>query len=81
MIFLGRDLGEQRDYSQHVGELIDDEIRRFLDDGFARASAILRAHRDVLERLAQALIGQESLDAAALERIFGGPAPAAAASA
>ena len=74
MVFLGRDLGEQRDYSEHVGELIDDEIRRFLDEGFARASAILRAHRDVLERLAQALIGQETLDAAALERVFGGPA-------
>jgi len=71
MIFLGRDIGEQRDYSQHVGELIDEEVRRFLDEGFARACAILRAHLDLLERLARELIGQESLDASALERIFG----------
>jgi cell division protease FtsH len=70
MIFLGRDIGEQRDYSQHVGELIDDEIRHVLDDGFARATTILRAHLDVLERLTRELIGQESLDAPALERIF-----------
>jgi cell division protease FtsH len=81
MVFLGRDIGEQRDYSQHVGELIDDEIRRFLDEGFARASTILRAHLDLLDRLAHALIGQESLDASALERIFSAPAPAAVASA
>ncbi len=81
MIFLGRDIGEQRDYSQHVGELIDDEIRRFLDEGFVRASTILRAHLDVLDRLAHALIDQESLDASALERIFSGSAPAVVASA
>jgi cell division protease FtsH len=80
MIFLGRDIGEQRDYSQHVGELIDDEVRRFLDEGFARACAILRAHLDLLERLARELIGQESLDASALERIFGPAEPSPATS-
>src|SRR5215471_17357258 len=37
MIFLGRDIGEQRDYSEHVGELIDDEIHRLLEEGHARA--------------------------------------------
>jgi cell division protease FtsH len=76
MIFLGRDIGEQRDYSEHVGELIDDETRRFLDEGFARACAILQAHLDVLERLARELIGHESLDAPALERIFSVSEPA-----
>src|SRR6266568_3641040 len=34
MIFLGRDIGEQKDYSQHVGELIDDEIRRLIDEAY-----------------------------------------------
>jgi cell division protease FtsH len=70
MIFLGRDIGEQRDYSEHVGELIDDEIRRFLDEGYARATSILQSHRDLLDRLARELLGKESLDALALERIF-----------
>ncbi len=70
MIFLGRDIGEQKDYSQHVGELIDDEIHSMLDECYARATAILREHRDLLDRLARELIGQESLDAAALELIF-----------
>ena len=70
MIFLGRDIGEQRDYSEHIGEQIDDEIRRFLDEGYARATAILCEHRDLLDRLAKELLGQESLDAPALEAIF-----------
>ncbi|MGI9145403.1 MAG: ATP-dependent zinc metalloprotease FtsH [Chloroflexota bacterium] len=70
MIFLGRDIGEQKDYSDHVGEQIDDEIRRFLDEGYARATAILREHRDLLDRLAKELLGKESLDAPALEAIF-----------
>ena len=67
MIFLGRDMGEQKDYSEHVGEMIDDEIRRLLDEGYARATAILREHRDLLDRLAHELLGKESLDAKALE--------------
>jgi cell division protease FtsH len=70
MIFLGRDIGEQKDYSQHVGELIDDEIHSMLDECHARATAILKEHRDLLDRLARELLGQESLDAAALEVIF-----------
>jgi cell division protease FtsH len=70
MIFLGRDIGEQKDYSEHIGEQIDDEIRRFLDEGYARATAILREHRELLDRLARELLGKESLDAPALELIF-----------
>ncbi len=70
MIFLGRDLGEQRDYSEHVGEMIDEEIRRLLDEAYALAVAILREHRSLLERLARELLDRESLDAAALEHIF-----------
>jgi cell division protease FtsH len=70
MIFLGRDIGEQRDYSEHVGEVIDEEIHRLLDEAHARAVAILREHRALLDRLARELIGRESLDAPALELIF-----------
>jgi cell division protease FtsH len=70
MIFLGREIGEQRDYSERVGEMIDEEIRRVLDEAHARAVAILRAHRAMLDRLARELIARESLDAPALELIF-----------
>ena len=70
MIFLGRDIGEQRDYSERVGEIIDEEIHRLLDEAHARAVAILREHRELLDRLARELLGRESLDASALELIL-----------
>jgi cell division protease FtsH len=70
MIFLGRDFGEQKDYSEHVGEMIDEEIHRLLGEAHARATSILREHRGMLDRLARELIGRESLDAPALELIF-----------
>jgi cell division protease FtsH len=70
MIFLGRDIGEQKDYSEHVGEMIDDEIKRLIGEAYSRAITILRANREVLDRLARELIGKESLDAKALELIF-----------
>jgi cell division protease FtsH len=70
MIFLGRDIGEQKDYSERVGEMIDEEIHRLLEEAHARAVAILREHRGTLDRLARELIGRESLDAPALELIF-----------
>src|SRR6266568_1728696 len=70
MIFLGRDIGEQKDYSEHVGEVIDEEIKRLIGEAYARATTILRAHREVLDHLARELIGKESLDARALELIF-----------
>ena len=70
MIFLGREIGEQRNYSERVGEMIDNEIQRLLDEALARATSILREHRNLLDRLAGELMGRESLDAPALELIF-----------
>jgi cell division protease FtsH len=70
MIFLGREIGEQRDYSERVGEVIDEEVRTVLEEAHARATTILCEHRGLLDRLARELIGRESLDAPALERIF-----------
>jgi cell division protease FtsH len=70
MIFLGRDIGEQRDYSEHVGEMIDQEVHKLLDEALVQATSILREHRGLLDRLARELIGRESLDAPALELIF-----------
>ncbi len=70
MVFLGRDIGEQKDYSEHVGEMIDDEIRRLIDEAYTRATTILLEHRGLLDSLARELIRKESLDAPALETIF-----------
>jgi cell division protease FtsH len=72
LIFLGRDIGEQRNYSEKVGQLIDDEIRRLLDEGHTRALGILGDHRDTLDHLATELLRIETLDAPALEEILRG---------
>jgi cell division protease FtsH len=70
MVFLGRDIGNQKDYSERVGEQIDEEIRRLIDDAKARATSILLEHRGTLDALARELIRKESLDAPDLEVIF-----------
>ena len=61
-IFLARDLGEERNYSEEVARRIDAEIRRIVDESFERATAILIEHRDKLEMLVEVLLERESLD-------------------
>ena len=68
--FLGRDVGEQRNYSDKVGDLIDQEIRRLIDEGYTRALSILRDHREALDRVALELARAETMDAPALQQIF-----------
>jgi cell division protease FtsH len=65
MAFLSRDFGEQKDHSEHVGEVIDAEIRRLLDAGYAQSKAMLLERRCQLDRLAAELIRVETLDASA----------------
>jgi cell division protease FtsH len=72
MIFLGRDIGEQRNYSERLSAEIDDEVRRILDEAYARATAIVGEQRELLDRVARALLDLETLDAAALARLFSG---------
>jgi cell division protease FtsH len=70
-VFLGRDYGHQANYSDEVAARIDSEVRELIDDAHLEARAILDAHRDVLDRLAGALIEKETLDTPELERLMG----------
>jgi cell division protease FtsH len=70
LIFLGREIAEQKNYSEKVAEAIDEEIRAFIDTADARAREILSNHRPALERLAHALIKDETMEGEALEQIF-----------
>ena len=70
MIFLGRQINEQRNYSEKVAEAIDEEVRRIIETAHDRAREILSNHRDALERLARALIREETLEGEPLERVF-----------
>ncbi len=61
-VFLGRELGHRREVSQQTAQLVDDEVKRFLDEAYQEAVDTLANHRDLLERLAQSLLERETLD-------------------
>jgi cell division protease FtsH len=70
LIFLGREIGEQKNYSEKVAEAIDEEIRRLIDEAYATAERILIDRRDILDHLANVLVQVETLEGETLERIF-----------
>jgi len=62
-IFLGREINQHRDYSEATAIKIDDEVRRLVGQGYERAKGILAENREVLVRIANALLEREVLDA------------------
>jgi cell division protease FtsH len=62
-IFLGREINQHRDYSEDTAIQIDKEVRRIVNSGYDKAKAILGNNREVLERIAQALLEREVIDA------------------
>jgi len=74
-VFLGRELGEQRDYSEHYAEEIDDEVKTILQTAYNRAKHILTENRDKLDNLAKILIERETLDRENFEELMGGQLP------
>ncbi len=73
MIFLGREISEQRDYSESVAEQIDREVRRLVTDAYKQAQAILVQHRDKLDMVAKRLLEDETLSRDEFEKIFPPP--------
>jgi cell division protease FtsH len=70
LVFLGREIGEQRNYSDEIAKTIDEEIRAIMDRAYERATQVLEVHRDRLDALAQKLIAEETVDSEAFETIF-----------
>ena len=70
MVFLGRDISEQRDYSEMVAEQIDEELREFVDRARDRARTILRRNREQLDLLATRLMEVETLEGDDLRAIL-----------
>ncbi len=75
LVFLGRELSEQRDYSEEVAEQIDAEVQRIVNEAHARVRQILTTHRDKLEAVAKALLEHETLDDKEFVAIFEGRSP------
>ena len=64
--------GESRSYSEHFAQQIDREVRRLVDQAYARARSVIVERRAVLDRLAHALLKWETLQGPELERVFAG---------
>ncbi len=75
MVFLGREISEQRNYSDEVAAKIDSEVRAIIDQGFARAKEALTTHREVLDRLAALLVEKETIEHDEFEALFEGILP------
>ena len=75
MIFLGREISEQRDYSEKIAQDIDEEVHRLITEAYETASRILTLHRNKLERLAKLLIETETLEGEPLEAAFSDLSP------
>ncbi len=69
--FLGREMSEARDHSEHTAQVIDEEMSRILREAEARAYRLLEDHRDELEKLTEALIEREVLSVGEIEELIG----------
>jgi len=70
LVFLGREIGEQRNYSEEIAYQIDQEVRNIITQAYDRAMEILKAHKDKLIEIAERLIEEETLEGEELEAMF-----------
>src|SRR3984893_15284198 len=73
LVFLGRDLGEQRNYSEEVAGEIDQEVHRLVDTGYQRAKKILTERRDKLVQLAEYLKTEETIEGWQMDAVINSP--------
>ena len=67
---MGRDMGHGRDFSERIAERVDQEVRQLIEQAHNEAYEVINANRDVLDRLALALLEKETLDHLELAEIF-----------
>ncbi len=72
MIFLGRSIGESKDYSDGTAQAIDEEIKRIIDESYNRAKQIITDNRQQIDKLAETLLEVETLDRAQFEALMEG---------
>jgi cell division protease FtsH len=75
LVFLGREISEQRDYSDKIAQEIDEEVHNIIQGAYNTAKKILTANKEKLNQLAGELIAHETLDEPELDKIFEGLAP------
>jgi cell division protease FtsH len=75
-VFLGREMIHERNYSEHVAQQIDTEVRALIETAVQTAQKVLRENADTLEKIAGALIEREMLEQAEFYELIGQPIPA-----
>lgn len=70
LIFLGREISEQRDYSEAVAEKIDEEVRVLINAAYEKAKSILIEYRDKLDKVANRLLELETISREEFESLF-----------
>ena len=75
LVFLGREISEQRDYSDAIAEKIDQEVRKIIDAAYEQAYALLSEHKDKLNLIAQTLLEIETLDSEQFAALMEGNIP------
>lgn len=75
LIFLGREISEQRDYSESIAQKIDIEVRKLIDEAFTQAQKLLKKYRTELDSVANRLLEVETLTREEFEKIFPPPVP------
>jgi cell division protease FtsH len=75
LIFLGREISEQRDYSEAVAEKIDDEVRKIVEESYALAKKLLTQYREKLDTVANKLLEVETITRQEFEALFPPPNP------
>jgi cell division protease FtsH len=68
-IFLGREFAQRREISERTAQKVDEEVKRLVDEAYARATQILSENRDLLDRIAVALLDRETIDREDLDRL------------
>ncbi len=75
LIFLGREISEQRNYSDQIAYEIDQEVRQLIEEAYQRAKDILLQHMDKLEKIALLLVERETIEGSEIEALFDEPRP------
>ena len=71
LIFLGRDIMEERNYSDETARLIDEEVKRIVDDSYRRAKDILQENQEKLVLLKEKLLEKEVMDGSEVKQLLG----------
>ncbi|HEX5505217.1 MAG TPA: ATP-dependent zinc metalloprotease FtsH [Thermomicrobiales bacterium] len=75
MIFLGREIGEQRNYSESVAVKIDDEVKAIIDEAYQRATDILTTYMPQMQQIVGVLMERETIDGVEIDQFFEAPKP------